>query len=145
MHAAVTEAGDSGVAMVNSYATAIEEEDLDGDGTNDVVIAGSAARGEVEYRVYLKRGCCGHFVGRIGSSDGIHALTSRTKGLADIKIVTDECKSLGGLGHGWCEVVWRFDGRKYVRGREKRSASGTKHLLAGGAVTRARRRRAIAR
>ncbi len=49
MHAAVTEAGDSGVAMVDSYATAIEEEDLDGDGTNDVVIAGSAARWEVEY------------------------------------------------------------------------------------------------
>jgi hypothetical protein len=121
-HAAVTDAGDGGVVMVDAYQDISEDSDLDGDGTNDLVVAGSAARYDVDHWIYLKRGSCGHFVGRIASSNGIEPLKSRTKGLADIKVVTDVCKSLGGLGHGWCEVVWHFDGVKYAPGREKTSA-----------------------
>jgi hypothetical protein len=120
-HAAVTSAGDGGVVLVDAYQNIEEDSDLDGDGTNDLVVVGGASRWDVEYWIYLKRGSCGHFVARIGSSDGIKLLKSRTKGLADIKVVTDECQSLGGLGHGWCEIIWRFDGVKYVRSRERRS------------------------
>jgi hypothetical protein len=121
-HAAVVTAGDSGYYPTRTYQSGLTEEfDLDGDGVNDIVVAGGARRWEVEYWLYLKRGTCGHFLGRMVSSGYVTPLASRTRGLADVKTSTDDCRSLGGLGHGYCEIVWRFDGRRYVAGPEKKT------------------------
>ena len=124
VHAAVVSAGDGGSEpMLEFYVEdQIQKLDLDRDTKDDVVINGGASRWDVTYWLYVRRGACGHFVGTLSSSDGVKALRSESGGLVDLRVLTDECPKLGGLGHGWCEIVYRFNGTRYKPISEKRAA-----------------------
>ena len=71
---------------------------------------------------YVRRGGCGHFVGVVSLATTLEVLRTKSHGLFDLRVFTDECASLGGLGGGWCQAVLRFDGTRYVTASEKRSA-----------------------
>ena len=95
--------------------------DLDGDGTSDIVVDGGAARWEATYWLYLRRGACGYPLGVVSSSNGLVRMASKKNGLFDLMVVSDECPSLGGLGGGWCEIVYRFDGKRYGAASERKT------------------------
>lgn len=97
--------------------------DLDGDGQRDVVLFVSAARTAATYALYVHRAGCAHYVGEVDSNIQLQSLRRRRAGLVDLKGISDECASLGGIGHGYCSVVYAFDGKSYRRVSETR----TKH------------------
>lgn len=94
--------------------------DLDGDGTEDFVVFGGAERWQRDWWLYVRRGECGYFVGKIASSEEPRTLATGSRGLRDLHTASDECPLAfpKGLPDRYCETVWRFDGRKYVRIRE---------------------------
>lgn len=99
--------------------------DLDGDGTREFVVDGGAARWQRTYHLYLRRGSCGHYLGSIRSSETPRLLTKGASGLREVHTADDECPLLedAGTSGGYCETIWGFDGKAYVRLREK-PASG---------------------
>lgn len=88
-----------------------QQVDLDGDGTKDFVIIEGGVRAVWSYRLYVARGSCGHFVGRVTSFDTVIGLADRHDGLRDIQTLTDECETLPNVH--WCKSVFRFDGTQY--------------------------------
>ena len=61
-------------------------------------------------------------VGKVASSSVLDVRANNSRGLFDIRAVNDDCASMDGDGHGWCEVVYRSDGRVYRRGSWKRTS-----------------------
>ena len=87
-----------------------EADDLDGDGTADTLVFIGGARTLSTFGLYVRRGECGYFVGSIETENGLHALATKSHGLADVRTVSDQC---GPLKTRFCEVFQRFDGHTY--------------------------------
>ncbi len=100
--------------------------DLDGDGTPDQIRNGGVANITATYFVYVMRGECGHFAGRIDVEANLDALDSYSHGLRD----------LGGLAAcqpSCCEKLMytelHFDGRRYrVAKKELRKVRDCPHF-----------------
>jgi hypothetical protein len=84
--------------------------DLDGDGAPDRFVNGGADATESTEFVYVMRGACGHFVGRVTNGGRPTTPSTIANGLLDLES-TSPCR------RGCCETEtvtrWIFDGRAY--------------------------------
>jgi hypothetical protein len=102
------------------FVSILQSEDLDGDGTPDQIRNGGAENVTSTYFLYVMRGKCGHFAGRIKVDANLHVLDTYSHGLRD----------LGGLAAcqpSCCEKLTytelHYDGRHYrVAKKELRKA-----------------------
>lgn len=108
--------------------------DLDGDGIDDEGYFGGAARWETDYRLFVRRGDCAYSVGSVRSSAGVTALTTRHKGLFDIRTSSDSCPLAERRGRpspyrGTCETDWRFDGTSWIPFAERKTKTPPSGIL----------------
>jgi len=94
----------------------VNEMDLDGDGQDDKLLITNVANVTTTYMVYVMRGKCGHFVGKIAAEASLSAVGPYTKGLL----------ALGGLAPcqpQCCERLmyseFRFDGARFKRAKQE--------------------------
>jgi hypothetical protein len=120
MHAAAKSTLDEDFHSLTTH-----ELDVDGDGTKDFVLNGGAARTTTTLLLYLRRGDCGYDLGSIDvEEDEPEVLRTKTRGLFDLRVVQDLCQSK--TGTMYCEVIYKFDGRRYRPAAYKaRSGGGT--------------------
>lgn len=102
---------------VEGMFTADETTDLDGDGADDLVVFVGATSITDTRVFYVRRGPCGHFVGRVSSSANLSFVDERAGGLRRLR------------GRSRCQVeccardvieTWGFDGTSYRLQREER-------------------------
>ncbi|MBK8219204.1 MAG: hypothetical protein IPK71_36220 [Myxococcales bacterium] len=93
------------------FTPSSHELDVDGDGTPDFVLNGGASRTIMNLRVYLKRGTCGYDLGTLEAEGAPEQLATKTLGLFDIRVIQDLCAAKTRTNR--CEVVYKFDGRRY--------------------------------
>ncbi len=106
------------LAMAPGVSLDSNDIDLDGDGMPDFVVFEGAVRAQSTYSLYLRRGSCGYYVGRVSVVQTLSALPSRSHGLRDLRATSDECPLAGRMEY--CEIIWRFDGRGYAVDSERR-------------------------
>jgi hypothetical protein len=96
----------------DAFVAVTSDIDLDGDGVFDSMFNVGAARWEVTYALYVRRGICAHSVGVIASSEWPRRVPQRSHGLYDLLTSTDGATAAG-KAYGFLDVTWRFDGRAY--------------------------------
>ena len=99
--------------------------DLDGDGVDDVIVFGGATNITSDKFVYVMRGKCGHFVGKlVNEAVGLSPTASKQRGLFEMKGIR-ACRVA--CCPSTVEYSFRFDGTSYRQVSAtpaKRSCSG---------------------